>query len=435
MSATPLTNLNVWNFVTTSVKKLSPRKRVRRWVTMETTSGVLLMVAAAIALIWANSPWRDGYAALAETTIGPEALHLNLSLATWAADGLLAIFFFVVGVELKQELVAGSLRKPREAAVPVFAAIGGMLFPALLFTLIILVSGDSTALGGWAIPTATDIAFALAVLAIFGRGLPRALRTFLLTMAVVDDLLAIIIIALFYTESIDLLSLLFSLIAIVLFGFVVRSRKPRWWLLVPLALVAWAFMHDSGVHATIAGVVLGFTVPAKLIHGEKDTRTHAFDDAVRPTSSGIALPVFAFFAAGVSLGGDGESVSDVIVQPVVAAIIVGLVVGKIIGVLGTTALITKVTKFRLADSIGLRDLLPIGFLTGIGFTVSLLIAELSFPDSEHTTGAKLAILIGTGLAAILAAISLRWDSRLARKRDMNEDGIPDRNKALIEDED
>ena len=227
VSATPLTNLNVWNFVTTSVKKLSPRKRVRRWVTMETTSGILLMVAAAIALIWANSPWREGYAALAETTVGPESLHLNLTLATWAADGLLAIFFFVVGVELKQELVAGSLRKPREAAVPVFAAIGGMLFPALLFTLIILVSGDSTALGGWAIPTATDIAFALAVLAIFGRGLPRALRTFLLTMAVVDDLLAIIIIALFYTESIDLLSLLFSLIAIVLFAVVVRSRKPR----------------------------------------------------------------------------------------------------------------------------------------------------------------------------------------------------------------
>ena len=434
VSATPLTNLNVWNFVTTSANKLSPRKRVRRWVTMETTSGILLMVAAAIALIWANSPWRDGYAALAETTVGPESLHLNLSLATWAADGLLAIFFFVVGVELKQELVAGSLRKPREAAVPVFAAIGGMLFPALLFTLIILVSGDSTALGGWAIPTATDIAFALAVLAIFGRGLPRALRTFLLTMAVVDDLLAIIIIALFYTESIDLLSLVFSLVAIVLFGLVVRSRKPRWWLLVPLALVAWAFMHDSGVHATIAGVVLGFTVPAKLVHGEKETRTHVFDDAVRPTSSGIALPVFAFFAAGVSLGGE-ERVSDVLVQPVVAAIIVGLVVGKIIGVLGTTALVTKVTKFRLADSIGLRDLLPIGFLTGIGFTVSLLISELSFPDSEHTTGAKLAILIGTALAAILAAISLRWDSRLARKRDMNEDGIPDKNTSLIEDED
>ena len=432
--ATPLTNLNVWNFVTTSVKKQSPSKRVRRWVTLETTSGGLLMIAAAIALIWANSPWADGYTALAETVVGPASLHLDLPLATWAADGLLAIFFFVVGVELKHELVAGSLRKPREAAVPVFAAIGGMLFPALLFTIVVLTLGDSSALGGWAIPTATDIAFALAVLAIFGRGLPRALRTFLLTMAVVDDLLAIVIIALFYTESIDLLSLLFSLMAIAAFAFVVRSRKPVWWLLVPLAIVAWVFMHNSGVHATIAGVVLGFTVPAKLVFGEKEPRTHVFDDAVRPTSAGIALPIFAFFAAGVSLVGD-ESVGSVIVQPVVAAIIVGLVVGKIIGVLGTTALITKVTKFRLADSIGLRDLLPIGFLTGIGFTVSLLIAELSFPDSEHTTGAKLAILIGTALAAVFAAISLRWDSRLARKRDMNEDGIPDRNKALIEDAD
>ena len=432
-SATPLTNLNVWKFVTTSVKKLSLRKRVRRWVTMETTSGILLMVAAAIALIWANSPWSDGYTALAETVVGPAALHLDLPLATWAADGLLAIFFFVVGVELKHELIAGSLRKPREAAVPVFAAVGGMLFPALLFTIVVLTMGDSSALSGWAIPTATDIAFALAVLAIFGRGLPRALRTFLLTMAVVDDLLAIVIIALFYTESIDLLSLLFSLIAIALFAFVVRSRKPVWWLLIPLAIVAWVFMHNSGVHATIAGVVLGFTVPAKVMFGEKETRTHVFDDAVRPTSSGIALPIFAFFAAGVSLVGD-ESVNSVIVQPVVAAIIVGLVLGKIVGVLGTTALITKVTKFRLADSIGLRDLLPIGFLTGIGFTVSLLIAELSFPDSEHTTGAKLAILIGTAVAAVFAAISLRWDSRLARKRDMNEDGIPDKNRELIDGE-
>jgi NhaA family Na+:H+ antiporter len=309
-----------------------------------------------------------------------------------------------------------------------------MVFPALLFVIIVLTMGDPSALPGWAIPTATDIAFALAILAIFGRGLPRALRTFLLTMAVVDDLLAIIIIALFYTDSIDLLSLLFSLIAIVLFGLVMRSRKPYWWLLIPLALVAWAFMHDSGVHATIAGVLLGFTVPAKVMHGEKETRTHVFDDAVRPTSSGIALPVFAFFAAGVSLGGE-ESIGSVLVQPVVPAIVIGLVVGKIIGVLGTTALITKVTKFRLADSIGLRDLLPIGFLTGIGFTVSLLISELSFPDSVHTTGAKLAILIGTALAAILAAISLRWDSRLARTRDMNQDGVPDKDKKLVEDAD
>jgi NhaA family Na+:H+ antiporter len=432
-SATPLANLNVWNLVSTPTTKPSPRERLRRWVTRETTSGILLMVAAVLALTWANSPWREGYAALSEIVVGPAALNLDLSLSKWAADGLLAIFFFVVGVELKHELVAGSLRKPREAAVPVFAAIGGMVFPALLFVIIVLTLGDPSALQGWAIPVATDIAFALAVLAIFGRGLPRALRTFLLTMAVVDDLLAIIIIALFYTDSIDVLSLLFSLVAIALFGLVVRSRKPYWWLLIPLALVAWAFMHDSGVHATIAGVMLGFTVPAKLVHGEKEVRTHVFDDAVRPTSSGIALPIFAFLAAGVSLGGD-DSIGAVLVQPVVPAIVVGLVLGKIIGVLGTTALIIKVTKFRLADSIGIRDLLPIGFLTGIGFTVSLLISELSFPDSVHTTGAKIGILIGTALAAILAAISLRWDSRRARSADMNQDGIPDKDTALIDDE-
>ncbi len=407
------------------------RARYRRWVTTETVSGMLLLVAAALALVWANSPWRDGFTALSGFTFGPEALHLNLSVSAWAADGLLAVFFFVVGVELKHEIVAGSLRNPREAAVPVLAAVGGMATPAILFTVVILTTGDTEALHGWAIPTATDIAFALAVLAIFGRGLPKALRTFLLTLAVVDDLLAIIVIAVFYTGTIDALALAASLAAVAVYAVLVRMRRTRWWLLVPVAVIAWGFMHASGVHATIAGVLLGFTIPARPIHRDKGPRTHRFDETIRPFSNGVALPVFAFFSAGVSLL-DGDGPEGILAQPVVLAIVIALVLGKLVGVLGTTALVTKLTPLRLPDAIGLRDLLPVGFLAGIGFTVSLLIAELSFPDTEHTDGAKIAILIATILAAILAATLLRWDARKTRRRDMNNDGLPDADTETIE---
>lgn len=409
------------------------RARVRRFVTRETTGGALLLGAASFALVWANSPWAESYRALSSTVVGPAALHLDLMLSTWAADGLLAIFFFTVGVELKHEFVAGSLRRPREAAVPIVAAVGGMVLPAVIFIVIVIAMGDETALNGWAIPTATDIAFALALLAVFGRGLPLALRTFLLTLAVVDDLLAIIIIAAFYTAAIELLALAGALVAVAVFAVVVRSRWARWWLLVPIALVAWALMHESGVHATIAGVLLGFTVPARPVREEVAPRTTRLEHLLRPWSSAFALPVFAFFSAGVTVA-DAGGVGEVLVQPVVLAIVAGLVVGKLVGVLGTTALVTRTTRLRLPESVGLRDLLPIGFLTGIGFTVSLLIAELSFPDSVHTDGAKLAVLLGSLVSALLGAGMLRWDARQARRRDMNEDGVVDRPGGLIGDD-
>lgn len=412
-------------------------QRLRTWASRETTGGALLIGAAFLALLWANSPWRDAYQALSATVVGPAAIgplpvHLDLSLSTWAADGLLAIFFFVVGVELKQEFVAGSLRNPKEAGVPMIAAVGGMALPALIYAAVVLSLGDPGALHGWAIPTATDIAFAVGVLAIFGRGLPTAIRTFLLTLAVVDDLLAIVVIAIFYTSEIHWLSLLGTLVCVALFLWHVRSRKPRWFVLLPLAAVAWALMHASGVHATISGVLLGFAVPALAMHGEATSRTAQYEHRLKPLSSGIALPVFAFFAAGVSLV-DGDGPGAVIGQPVVAAIAAGLVLGKLLGVLGTTALITRITPLRLPDGIGVRDLLPVALLAGIGFTVSLLISELSFGDSEHTDGAKIAILGASVLAAILGAISLRWDARRARTADMNLDGRPDDVRSYIGD--
>lgn len=411
-----------------------PTTRERLWnrLSSDSTSGVILLVAALVAFVFANSPWREAYFSLTDLQLGPASLHLDLTLTQWATDGLLAIFFFVVGVELKYEIVRGSLSKPREAAVPAIAAVAGMALPAILYTVIVLTSGQDSALRGWAIPTATDIAFALAVLAIFGRRLPRALRTFLLTLAVVDDLLAILVIAVFYTASIGFISLALSLACIGLFGWMVRWRKPRWWLLLPVAVIAWYFMHDSGVHATIAGVLLGLTVPAKNVHGETYSRAHKFDYEVRPYSSAIALPIFAFFSAGVAVI-DKDNPLGMLVDPLVIAIVVGLVVGKLIGILGITSIITKFTPLRLPDAIGVRDLLPIGLLGGIGFTVSLLIAELSFPVGVHHDESKLAILVGSLVAGIAAALTLRWDSRKARKKDMNLDGIPDTDTTPIGD--
>lgn len=403
-----------WSPMTEYRTHRSKRVRAHRLVTLETTSGGLLVVAAAIALIWANSPWRSGYVALSELHLGPAALQLDLTLATWATDGLLAIFFFVVGAELKTEFVAGHLRNLREAAVPMLAAVGGMMFPALIYVGVILATGDVSALHGWAIPTATDIAFALAILAIFGRGLPPALRTFLLTLAVVDDLLAIIIIAVFYTASVNLIAFILALAVVGVFGIVSRLSWAHWWMLVPLAGLAWALMHASGIHATIAGVLLGLILPARYLHGERSTRTRRYEYVTKPWSSAFALPVFAFFSAGVSLV-DGSGPAALFRQPVVPAIVLGLVIGKIIGVLATTAFVTKVTKLQLPRTLSMRSLMPIGLLAGIGFTVSLLLAELSFPDATHSDAAKIAILTATVLAAILAAITLRWDSREYRR--------------------
>lgn len=406
---------------------LRPRSwpaRFRQWMASEATSGVLLFVAAAVALLWANSSWRDSYSALSDAVIGPAALRLDLPVASWATDGLLAIFFFAVGVELKHELVAGNLRNPRQAAVPMIAAVGGMVVPAAVFVTVLLTLGETTALRGWAIPTATDIAFALAVLAIFGRGLPAALRTFLLTLAVVDDLLAIVVIALYYTDQLNGVALGLALVAVGGFALVVRAARPQWWLLLPLALLAWGLMYTSGVHATIAGVLLGLTVTARPVHGEDSARTQRYAHAVQPLSSWLALPAFAFFATGVTLV-EGPGVVATLQQPVVVAVILALVAGKFIGVVGVTALATRFTGLRLADEIGLRDLLPIGLLTGVGFTVSLLVTELSFSDPLRAGSVTIGVLTGTLLAAVLAASSLRWDVRRMRRMALGNGTPPD----------
>ena len=401
----------------------------------ETVGGALLLVAAVIALIWANSPWGGSYVSLRDTKVGPAALDLNLSLGTWAADGLLAIFFFVAGLELKREFVAGDLRSPGRAALPVAAAIGGMAIPALVFVLVNLNTGEG-ALQGWAIPTATDIAFALAVLAVISTHLPTGLRTFLLALAVVDDLLAILIIAIFFTSDLRLMPLLLALLAVAAFTGLVQRRIRSWWLLLPLALLAWGLMHASGVHATVAGMLLGFAVP--VIRSERAGGPDAgpglaehFEHRFRPLSAAVAVPIFAFFSAGVAIGGLsglGESLTD----PIAIGIIAGLVIGKTIGVFGATYLVARFTKASLDDELSWIDVLGLALLAGVGFTVSLLIGELAFgAGSLRDDVVKVGVLVGSLLAALLAAIILRMRNRTYRKlcdreaRDVDADGVPD----------
>ncbi|GIF04983.1 Na+/H+ antiporter NhaA [Actinoplanes siamensis] len=404
-------------------------RRIGDVLRAETVGGALLLGAAVLALLWANSPWAPAYRDLGALRVGPHAWHLDLSLAQWAADGLLAIFFFVAGLELKREFVAGDLRDPRRAVMPVAAAVGGMAVPALIYTAI-NAGSSAGALSGWAVPTATDIAFALAVLGVISTHLPAALRTFLLTLAVVDDLLAIVVIAVFYTGSLRPLPLLAALAPLGLFAVLVQRRVRSWWLLLPLAAATWTLVHASGIHATVAGVLLGFAVPVpRRAEGPGPGLAEHFEHRWRPLSAGVAVPVFAFFAAGVPVtGGLGATLRD----PVTIGIVAGLVLGKCAGVLATTWLVRRVTGASLGDGVSWWDVLGLSLLAGIGFTVALLIGELAFgAGSEQDEHARIGILAGSLVAALLATVVLRVRNRhyqrlcAAEELDTDADGVPD----------
>jgi len=406
----------------------------------ETVGGSLLLAAAVLALAWASSPWSAGYVALRGFEVGPEALHLHLSLGEWAADGLLAVFFFIAGLELKREFIVGDLRDPAKAALPVAAALCGVVVPAVLFVAVaVSVDGGSGGdlLSGWAIPTATDIAFALAVLAVLGTHLPSALRSFLLTLAVVDDLVAITIIALFYTDTLDITALLLALVPLALFGLLVQRRITFWWLLIPIAVAAWALVHASGIHATVAGVVMGMLVPVRR-DAQDRTRgvppAEQFDHELRPLSAGFAVPVFAFFAAGVNVmpAGPGGGLPAAFRDPAALGVIVALVVGKTIGVFGGTWVFARFTRAELDDDLTWSDVFGLSLLAGIGFTVSLLIGELAYgPGAVRTEHVRLGVLVGSLIAAGLAAAVLQRRNRayrrihLAEERDDDGDGVPD----------
>ncbi|GAA3689607.1 Na+/H+ antiporter NhaA [Arthrobacter ginkgonis] len=416
--------------------------RIGEILRKETVGGALLVAAAAIALVWANSPAAESYFALRDLKVGYAPWHLELSLGAWAADGLLAVFFFLVGLELKREFVAGDLRQPSKAAVPVAAAAGGVLVPALIFAAVNW--GNAEAVRGWAVPTATDIAFAVAVLAVIGSHLPTALRLFLLTLAVVDDLIAITIIAIFYTSEIHVVPLLLFLVPVAVYAFLAQRYRryfhlnpaAAWLILLPIGVVAWALLHASGIHATIAGVVLGFTIP--VLHGKANGEPEAgpglaevFEHRFRPFSAGVAVPLFAFFSAGVAIGGIG-GLAAVAADPVALGIAAGLVLGKPVGILATTWLTARFTRARLDPTLKWVDLLGMGLLAGIGFTVSLLVSELAFGiGTPHNDHAKVAILAASVMAALLASLVLTGRNRRYRKIEAEErvdtdrDGIPD----------
>lgn len=384
------------------------RAHVTRALSTETVGGALLLGAAILAIGWANSPWREAYAGLRDTKVGIPAIGLSLTLGHWAADGLLAIFFLVAGIELKREFVTGDLSDRAKAIVPIAAAIGGVVLPALLYVGVVAgLGGDQGALRGWAIPTATDIAFALAVLAVIGTHLPPALRAFLLTLAVVDDLIAITIIALFYSTKVALLPLALAVIPLLAFGWLLRRGHTNPVLLAIPALLTWYLVYQGGVHATVAGVLLGLVVPVDKHVEQSDEHSLAerFEHRLRPFSAGVAVPVFAFFAAGVTVvgGGFGAALAD----PILLGIVVGLVLGKAVGVFGGTFLVARFTRAELDEDLAWSDVLGIALLSGIGFTVSLLIGELAFGvGSDADDHVKIAVLTGSLLAAVLAALVL-----------------------------
>jgi Na+:H+ antiporter, NhaA family len=338
--------------------------------------------------------------------------------------------------------VAGDLRQLNKSIVPVAAAAGGVLVPAVIYALINL--GSPETLRGWAIPTATDIAFAVAVLAIIGSHLPSALRIFLLTLAVVDDLIAISIIAFFYSSELHMMPLLLALLPLALYTFLAqkyrhffgRKTAAAWLILLPLGIVTWALVHASGIHATVAGVLLGFAVP--VIRSQAGGGPEAgpglaeiFEHRFRPISAGVAVPVFAFFSAGVAVGGL-KGLGAALTDPVALGIIVALVLGKPVGIMGTTWLLTKTSRAQLDSSFKWIDVFGVALMAGIGFTVSLLVAELSFGQgSLHDDHAKVGILCASLLAALLATAVLRTRNRQYRAAeeaetvDTDHDGIPD----------
>ncbi len=415
---------------------------------MEAAGGIMMLVAAVVALVWANSPFHDGYEQLWETPLDislGQLVHLDLSLREWVNDGAMAIFFFVVGLEIKRELVQGELRDRRAAALPAIAALGGMVVPALIYTAF---NAGTDASSGWGIPMATDIAFAVGVISLLGRRVPTGAKLFLLTLAIVDDLGAILVIAIFYTADLAFSWLGVALVALVATYLLRRSDVRSLLPYVVLGLVCWYGLHESGVHATLAGVAFGFLTPSwafydphhfprrarrladrvdRALAGDDTTMEHATSeaamrDAVRlasesqsplqriehhlaPWVSFVIVPLFAVANAGVALSGDalGGALGD----RIVLGVALGLLVGKAVGVFGATWLAVHFGVGRLPLRTTWRHVFGLSVCAGIGFTVALFVASLSFTDPATTDLAKIGILGGSLLAGVAGYVWLR----------------------------
>lgn len=402
---------------------------VARFIATETASGVLLVVAGVVALVWANSPFGDSYRSFWQTAINLDvgSFHLHLDFRHAVNDGLMTLFFFVVGLEIKRELVGGELSNPRVAALPVIAAIGGMVVPVVLF---LVIAGSAPATSGWGVPMATDIAFALAVLALLGDRVPSSIKLIVLTFAIVDDVGAILVIALFYTDAIHLGWLALAA-AGVLVTFALRRARVDW---VPVYLVAayaaWLGAYKSGVHATIAGVALALATPTRALAPvavvdrwvdrltQRPTGEHAhqlgivvrsaaspaefLEARLHPATSLVILPLFALANAGVEV--HSGMLDGATPRRVFLGVVVGLVVGKLVGILGATWLGSRLGVLTLPDDAGWFDMATVAALGGIGFTVSLFVAGLAFDGRAATDAAQLGVLVASFAAATLTVV-------------------------------
>ncbi|MUN38064.1 Na+/H+ antiporter NhaA [Actinomadura sp. NEAU-AAG5] len=379
-------------------------RQVAKALRMETVGGVIMLFAAVAALVWANTPWGESYTDLQQYEISPGWLHIgHMDVQHWASSALLAVFFFIAGLELREELTHGELRHARDAALPVIAATAGVVVPAVIF--LAVSAGEPGAAKGWAVPTATDIAFALAVLAVTFSSCPAPLRAFLLTLAVVDDLIAITIIALFYTDSLEWIPLALAVLLIAAYG-VSQSRGVRSpWVYVPLAVVAWYCVQRSGVHATVAGVALGMLTSPKETPDERPTNAERADHALRPFSAGVCVPLFAFLSAGVTLS--ASSLGAVFTDRVALGVIAGLVIGKFVGVLGGAWAAVRLGLATLGGDLHWREIAGVAMLAGVGFTVSLLIGGLAYTDPSQFERVTTAVLIASVLASAAATVVFR----------------------------
>jgi NhaA family Na+:H+ antiporter len=379
------------------------RSTVEEFLRLETFGGFVLVFAAAIAMIWANSPAGPFYETLLALPVSIQAGAFAVAkpLLLWINDGLMAIFFLLVGLEIKREVLEGELSSLDRAALPGIAAVGGILLPALVYAA--LNASDPATLRGWAIPTATDIAFALGVLALVGTRAPSSLKLFLLALAIIDDLGAIVIIAAFYTSDIAVGALVLAGGAIVALAVLNRLGVTRLAPYILLGIVLWICVLKSGVHATLAGVALAFALPLR-VDGEDEAPLHSVEHGLHPWVTYAILPLFAFANAGVPLG--GVSVHDLL-KPVPFGLVLGLFVGKPLGVMAASVVAVRVGIAALPDGTRWSQLCGVSLLAGIGFTMSLFIGTLAFTGPEHLTQLRIGVLVGSLLSASSGYFVLR----------------------------
>ena len=377
--------------------------RIQEFIKLETSGGVVLMIAAIFAMIIANTPLSANYDLILGTYIkvGIGNFEIAKPAILWINDGLMAIFFFLVGLEIKREVLAGELSSFDKAILPIMAAIGGMAVPGIIFAIINW--GTPENLNGWAIPTATDIAFALGILALIGSRSPISLKIFLLAIAIIDDLGAIVIIAIFYTSELSLSALSFSVIgfaaAVALNRMGVQRTAP--YLLV--GIVMWVFVLKSGVHATLAGVLIAFTIPLRT-KNEDEALLYKMEHGLHPWVAFLILPVFAFANAGVNFTGIGI---DDLLQPLTLGIAVGLFLGKQIGVFLATWIGVKSGIARLPENVSWKHVYGVACLTGVGFTMSLFIGSLAFTTADVMNSVRLGVVLGSVLSGIIGYLLLK----------------------------